>query len=443
MNNKEQNNIIIRNSILSVGIKGVDYFLSFLTAPLMLACLGDYKYGIYASALSMVSWIYYFDFGIGSGMRNKVSEFLVKDDYDSAQKTISTAYLLISKVSLFIVLGAIAVLVFTNTEQVLNAYISDESLNVILFIAILIASINFVLSLVTNVMLALQKTALNNSYGIISKLAVLVSLWIFARFKINSILFVVIIEGLAQIIKNVLATLYIKKRYQNLLFRKSKIDNTYKNGILSFGIQIFIMQISALILNSTDNLMIMKLFDATQVTPYSFCYKYFSLINALFSAAISPLWSAYTVAYAKGDAAYIKSILNKSLKFYLITFIGIIVATIIFEPFMDIYVGGNLNFQNGLVFLTALYFVILIFSHIFSSLVHGISKVKYTTIACVISAVLNIPLSYFFSVCLGMELNGIILGSIVCVTISTVVYVITAIREIRILESGGMKYEVK
>ena len=82
INAKEENRIIIRNSMWSIGFKGAEYLLTFLTTPLLLRCLGISKYGVYTSALSLVSWIYYFDFGIGSGLRNKITESIVKEDYD-------------------------------------------------------------------------------------------------------------------------------------------------------------------------------------------------------------------------------------------------------------------------------------------------------------------------------------------------------------------------
>ena len=61
---KKQNRIILQNSVFSVGFKALSYLLAFLTTPLLLKCLGETNYGIYTTTLSLVSWIYYFDFGI-------------------------------------------------------------------------------------------------------------------------------------------------------------------------------------------------------------------------------------------------------------------------------------------------------------------------------------------------------------------------------------------
>ena len=124
-----------------------------------------------------------------------------------------------------------------------------------------------------------------------------------------------------------------------------------------------------------------------------------------------------------------------------LTLAGIVIGYFIFIPFMRIYLGKELDYQPGLVLLVVIYYTIWIFSHNFSSFVHGISKVKLTTIACVISTIVNILCSIFFATTCGMKLNGVILGSIISILITTPCYVYTTLREIRKLEKETGKAE--
>ena len=57
IDDKKQNMIIKKNAYMSVIFKGMEYLLAFFTTPVLLSCLGDYKYGVYTTALSFVSWI--------------------------------------------------------------------------------------------------------------------------------------------------------------------------------------------------------------------------------------------------------------------------------------------------------------------------------------------------------------------------------------------------
>lgn len=434
INEKKENKIIIKNSLFSIGFKGAEYLLSFFTAPLMLSCLGVSKYGVFTSALSIVSWIYYFDFGIGSGLRNKVTESLVNKDYETAKKSTTVAYIIVSIISIIAFLGVLIFSFFFDMDKLLNAQLNDENLNFILVIAFMLACVNFVLSLATNLLYAIQQTALVSGLGIVSKVLMVLALIIFKKFGITAMLYVVVLEGSVQLVKNILATILVMKKNNNLVPNFKKIDFKYSNGILGFGIQIFVMQISALVLNATDNIIIMKLFSSADVTPYSMCHKYFNIINAFFVAATGPLWTAYTTAYALNDVDYIKKTLKKALKFYLLTFIGIIVSIFVFKPFMKIYLQRELEFQPGLIMCVALYYALLIFSHNFSAFVHGISKVKLTTIACIISAVANIPVSILLAKTFNMGLNGVMLGSVFGLIITTTAYIYTTIKEIKKME---------
>ena len=436
VNERKQNSIIIKNSVFSIGFKGLSYILSFLTTPLLLNCLGEVKYGIYTTALSLVSWIYYFDFGIGSGLRNKVTKALIDEDRETVQKSVNAAYFIISLISLLAFTLVLIASFFLDFDEILHAGLTDESLNVILLVAILFACINFVLSLSKNILWAIQLTAFVDGLSIVSKVFWLAALWIYSKTGSASMLIIVLLEGISELIRNMIASVYITRKSIGIRPTFGKIDMTYSKGILGFGLQIFVMQIAALVLNTTDNMIIMRLFTASDVTPYSLGHKYFSFINAFFIAATGSLWTTYTTAYTVKDAAYIKKTLRKALAFYCITLLGIVIAYIVYVPFMRIYLGVELEYQSGLIFLIALYYAILIFSHNFSAFVHGISKVKLTTIACVISAIVNVPCSIFLAATCAMGLNGVILGSIVSLLITTPCYLYTTVKEIKKMEES-------
>lgn len=431
---KEQNSIIKKNAIASIIFKVMEYLLAFFTTPILLSCLGDYKFGVYTTALSFVSWIYYFDFGIGSGLRNKVSESIVMGDFGTAHKSINVAYVLVSLISIAAFLLVVVLSIFLDFDSLLNARLTDENLNFILVIAIFIACLNFVLTLSTNILYSLQKTGLVSGLGIFSKVLMVAALISFVFLDINAMIFVVILEGMVQLIKNIVAFILVKRFDNRLSPNLTNVDFSYSKGILGFGIQIFFMQIAALVLNSTDNIIIMKFFGAADVTPYTMCHKYFSIINAFFVAATGPLWTTYTNAYTLKDVKYIKTTLKKALMFYGLTLAGMVVSFFIFKPFMRIYLGKELVYQDGIIFFVGLYYALLIFSHNFSAFVHGISKVKLTTIACAIGAIVNIPASIFMAVNLGWGLNGVILGSVLCLIITISAYIYTTIIEIRKLE---------
>ena len=428
---KYKGNVIARNSILSLVYKAFSMGLSLISAPLLLGILGNYKYGVYSSALSIVSWIYYFDLGIGNGLRFKLTGYLAKNDEEGSKKTVTVAYVLVSAIMLIAVIFVIGFLSFFSADKFFKINSIDENINIILIISFAFAGLNFILSLVNNVLLAVQESSKVNFFSLLAQAFFIIGLLFYKKWGISLILLVSIAEACSQAIKNIIETIYVYKKYPNLKPSRKAIDFSYSNGIMSFGIKMFALQMSALVLNSTDNLLILKLFGAAAVTPYSFLYKYFGMINNVYVILIGPLMSAYTMAFAKKDYKWIKLTFKKSMFLYAIVFVGTITALFVFKPFAKIWLQKDLNFDNNLIVLTAIYFLMLMFSHNFSSFVNGIGVVNETTFAVIIQAIINIPASIFFAKYCSMGVNGIIMGSIVSIIISNIVYPYITVREFK------------
>ena len=428
-------NVIAKNSALSLLYKAFSMGLSLISAPLLLEILGSYKYGIYSSALSIVSWIYYFDLGIGNGLRFKLTGYLAEKDKIAAKKTVTISYVLVSGIVSLVMLIVIGFLSFFNADSFFNINSSDENINKILIISFLLAALNFVFSLVNNILMAVQESSKVNFFSLLGQFIFIIGLIFYKRWGCSLILLVSFAEGISQVIKNVIETIYVYRRYPELKPSIRAIDYSYSKGIMSFGVKMFALQISALILNSTDNLLILKLFGANSVTPYSFVYKYFGMINNVFIILIGPLMSAYTMAYAKKDYRWIKKTFNKSVTLYVLIFIGTILASFIFRPFAKIWLQKDLQYSTSLIVLTALYYLMLMFSHNFSSFVNGIGVVSETTVAVIIQAVVNIPCSIFFAKNCGMGVNGIVLGSIASMCVVNIVYPYVTLREFKRMNS--------
>ena len=63
-----------------------------------------------------------------------------------------------------------------------------------------------------------------------------------------------------------------------------------------------------MVLFSTDNFIISKLFGPEEVVPYNIAFKYFSIITMVYSILLTPYWSSFTEAYTKNDFVWIKKI---------------------------------------------------------------------------------------------------------------------------------------
>lgn len=408
---------LYRNSILSLSYQLISMVVSFFSAPLLLKCLGTERYGAWVTLLSLISWIYYFDLGIGRGLQNKLAESYARNDVKSSKIFLSTAYITIFTIISFVSLVIIVILYFIDCNKLFNIHIENENINLVLIFALLFASINFVASLANNVLAAIQRASLVGFWNLTGQIFFVLALLIYLRTGTKSLLMMAVMQGSCQLLKNILETSGVFIKEKSLRFRVQDFNIKYSKDIFSFGVKILIMNIAALVLNSTDNIIITRFFTPADVTPYSFCYNFFGMINSIFIAIISPVLSGYTAALVRKDKPWILKTLKKCWTVYALIVLGTIIAIFVFKPFSRLWLHKELDYQTGLILLVAVYYIILMSCHILSSFVTGIGEIKETTAANIIQAIVNIPVSIFCAVNLGMGVNGVILGSVVSVVI--------------------------
>lgn len=75
---------------------------NFLLVPLAINYLNSEKYGIWLTLSSVITW-FFFDLGLGNGLRNKFAEAKAKGDKHLAQAYVSSAYFTIGSISIILI----------------------------------------------------------------------------------------------------------------------------------------------------------------------------------------------------------------------------------------------------------------------------------------------------------------------------------------------------
>jgi len=95
--------IVLKNVALSSIVKAINILLSFFTVPVTLKYLNQEEYGLWLTIYSIMTWLMYFDGGLGSGLRNKFTQAKAKNENYKIRSYISTSY--------FILLSTIGILI--------------------------------------------------------------------------------------------------------------------------------------------------------------------------------------------------------------------------------------------------------------------------------------------------------------------------------------------
>lgn len=427
MNNKR----IIKNIGISMVMKPISMLLSLVYTPLALAFLGDAKYGIWVIILNIVSWINYFDIGIGNGLRNKLAEAITLDDKESAQKYVSTAYVGTTLISVVFCVVVTLIWIIFGLSDFFKLTVADESTNLIIFISVFFVSVNFVLSLSKTSAYAIQQPGMISVVAVIGQVLQIAIIFIISRILNQSLFAIAIMYGFVSLFDSLIIYAVVTRKHSYLVPRISKACKEYMKPLLTLGAGFFVLQICSLVLNTTDNLLISNLYGSAEVTPYSMVYKVFYMVVQIHAIIIMPMWSAYTEAATRRDMAWIKKTMKRINLITALLSVGVIVGIFLFEPLAAIWLQKRLVYGKPLIITVAVYMIAQMIGNNYSSFLCGVGHIKISTIIAGIGAVMNIPLSILFAQSCGMRLSGIILGSLVVMMVSVLVLPIVSYRWIK------------
>jgi O-antigen/teichoic acid export membrane protein len=189
------------------------------------------------------------------------------------------------------------------------------------------------------------------------------------------------------------------------------VDFTIPKKIFKNSLNFFILQISMIIMMSTDYIIISQLYGPEKVTTYHIAGKYYSLLLVFFIMITTPMWSSYTDAFLKKDFTWIKKVIkSQEIIFCLMIFICIIMF-LVSDFIFSIWVG-DLIFISTLLSISWITFVIIrSYNMIYSNFLNGINLLKVQVIVAIFISFLNVPLSIFLAKYVGMGPPGVILAT--------------------------------
>lgn len=417
-------NGIKKSMFLSAAYKPIGVLISYIYTPLMLTYLNEELYGVWITIISVTTWINYFDVGIGNGMRNIVASEVANGQVKKVKKIVSTAYFAVSVISLFTFILSLILMIFFNFDYFISKNISIKTPIVI---TVGFVCINFILSLCKSEFFAEQKAEVVSFMQIGTSLLNLVGIFFISRIFSPNLTLVALLTGISTTIVNVCFSykLWSKKNYYMPSIKA--IDIRSMKNIANLGVKFFILQIGCFILYSTDNIIITRLFSAAEVVPYNTAYKVFNLIQIMFAAFISPIWSKITVISTQHDYIGIK-ILLKKLNILMIPISMIILFFIVgFRDISYIWLRRELVYAPGLILCVGIFIFLNIYSSIYSAVLNGMGILNLQLYVSVFISIINIPLSIYFCTHYKFGVTGVILATIICMLISVISLVIQTI----------------
>ena len=413
---------ISKHVLLSFVFKGGSILSSLLLVPLTINFLDTENYGIWLTLSSFIAWFSFFDIGLGHGLRNKFAESRANNDLQLAKGYVSTAYFTIA------IIAFVAFLIFLTINYFVDwTIVFNTSNNLYDDLKILMPTIfgffclQLVVKLITTIYLADQKHSIQGVIGFVSSFCSLLIVWLLTQTtKSSLLLFGTIFSALPVLILLLLNVFSFSKTYSMIRPSISFFKKNYLKDIFGLGLTFFIIQISGIILFSTDNIIISKLFTPAEVVPYNIAYKYMSISQMLFTIVLTPYWSSITEAYVKKDFNWVKNSV-KNLSKISLAFIFLIITMLVISPFSyKLWIGNSVYVPYLLTFSMAVYFALTMIYSPFTYFINGTGKIRLQMYSILFTAIFNIPLSILIVNKTSLGVSSVIIATIICIIPHTV-----------------------
>jgi O-antigen/teichoic acid export membrane protein len=409
-----------KNILVLAIIKGCSIAVSLLLVPITIHYINPTRYGIWLTLSSIVGWFSFFDVGLGNGLRNKFAEAVTNGKYEIARIYVSTTYAILSIIIIVILIIFCCINPFLNWSKILNtpSGMAGE-LSILALIVFVFFCMQFVLRLITTIITANQQPAKASIFDFIGSLVSLSIIYILTKTTSGNLIYLGTVFSFTPVLVLTSSSIWFyTHQYKKYAPAIKYVKFHYARNLMSLGIKFFIIQMAAVVLYQTSNIIIAHLFGPEQVTPYNIAYKYFSIITMTFSIIMMPFWSAFTEAWIKKDIYWIKNAINKLIIIWIFSGISTIIMFIFSNFIYKIWVGKEIEVPISISAVMAAYIIINGWCGIFSQFLNGVGKIKLQLFSGIFGALINIPLAIILGKHLGIY--GVILSACLLAVVSAI-----------------------
>ena len=391
----ERSQIVVKNAAGSLAIKAMAMAIDFIKVPVLLTFLDTNHYGVYITIASIVAWTHRFDFGLGSGLRFKLTEAISMNDDERGKQLVSTAYVSMSAIMIGVLLICIPIILNLNWTNILNCDFIDLSelvLCVCLVLAVFV--VQFVLELISVVLQADQKAAISNIFKPLANLLTVVFVLVIRQYAHNSLVLACLAMTVPIVVVLFIAnTILFVRRYKKIApsfkdFRKERIRDIY-----SLGLKYFAGQFSSLVIFSTANFLLSHYVNPTEAAVYNTAWTYFGVLVMFNSMVLSPLVAAVTDAYVKREEAWIKNTFKKIRYYSILLTGGSLVLLAVSQIVFHLWVGDKIIVPWGLSIIMTVFFIVNVWNAPYTNFLSGVGKMNVMVVASFCKIVLFFPVA--------------------------------------------------
>ncbi len=391
--------------VLSVVIK-------LVSIPIAIAYLGPAKFGLWMVIVSLLAYVGLSQFGVGTAAAAMIAGEV---DPGARARIFRQSVVLLGGLALLMVsiVGVAAwyraawVSIFGNVTYQLG----QEAVWAALAIAFLY-SVRLPAVAITSAFTGLQEVHWERFYGgilpsLLGLLALLVTIYL-----AGGLVMLAAATGLGQLIVAGASGIHLMVRHPALIRSsiRDMLSAPVRRRLLASGNQFFVIGVAAMVVWSTDNLVISYFRGPEHVTAYSVTFQLFVVAYSVFATVNSALWPMFGKAVGEGNWVWVEKVYTGTLAVLPVLGGLVWIGGILFAKSIILFWVGESGY-GGMLVVFALggygYFLALVSTH--AGLLSAMNATRGMVWIGILEAVVNFGLSVALIGWLGI--GGVALGT--------------------------------
>ncbi|HEY3527624.1 MAG TPA: oligosaccharide flippase family protein [Nocardioides sp.] len=393
---------------------------TLVSLPFITRALSPEAFGVLAALTAAPVILAFTDLGIGSALVSRLASARARGDDEAARVAVGTALAAASIAGVLIAsVGIVAALILPWGSILGAGDLSSGEVDSAVLAAALVTGVSVPGALGQRILYGIHRGGRANRWmggGIVLS----ASLGMVCSFTTAPLaVFVLAMLG-APALVGLLCLAWTLRRDPRLRPVWSSVSRAEFRTLRGASVWFFLIDLAAAIGYQTDVLVIAGVLGARDAGIYSVCMRVFGLVTASISPALIQLWPAFADAYMRGDASWIRSRLRGTILLGgVIGAVASMVLVLVGRPLISTWLTSDLVPPRPLMICCGLWTVYQLLSAPFFLLMNATNRVRVHAQLSVGVVVLNLPLSVWLAVELGLP--GPVLGSLFATMLVTAV----------------------
>ena len=386
----------------------VTTILTFVTRTIFIYFLGKEALGLDGLLTNILSMLSLTELGFGAAISFSLYKPLATNDIRTINQIMTYYKKIYSYIGIFVFI--IGLLIMPFLPLLANGY-TNSNIYIIYFLYLLNTSSSYFITYKETLIIADQKEYKLFWIRFI-RIIILYSLQILFLVITKQFVSYLLIMVIVNFIQNIEINRYIGKNYSYIDFNcQEEIGKDLKHDIFSNVKYLFIGKIGNYLLNGTDNIII-SIINIGLTGIYSNYLAVIGIMQTLMNSIYNSITSSFgnVIAIEKENVQEKVFDISNFVCFIISSFITIELA-LLFNPFINLWIGSNYLLDYWIVFIISLNFYFYSQTVALDTVVMASGLYKINRKVPIIQAIINL----IFSIILGkyLGIGGVVLGTLI------------------------------